>query len=187
MSSDWGREMTRAIARDIRTLLVVDDNEQLLRAYASALAAKWCVATATCCADAHRLVRKCRFDAAIFDLRLRDGSGLDLLKDVKIASPETLVVVITGYSTVKSTVWAMRLGAHDVISKPVSQAELVHSLDGIGNEPNDTATPTADRALWEHVHRVVDDCDGNLSMAARRLDVTRGTLRRWLQMPAPLR
>jgi len=173
--------------RELHTVLLVDDDEPTLAAYANGLASKWSLLVTSSCAAACRLVRQHRVDGAIVDLCLRDGTGLDLLRDFKIVNPAIVFVMVSGYGSVTTAKHALRAGADDVLTKPVSHAELMRALQGDDPDAREVATPTFARAAWEHVHRVVDDCDGNLSLSARKLGIGRGTLRRWLTMPAPKR
>jgi two-component system, response regulator RegA len=175
--------------RSIGSLLIVDDDERILEAFRRALP-RWGITplVANSRTEALVIARNHQPDAALVDLHLGRDNGLDVLRDLRSDQPRMLVIIITGYSSISSTVEAMRLGAHDVIPKPFSFAELIQRLDAARSAFEVTCeitTPTADRALWEHVHRVLADCGGNKSEAARRLNKPRSWLHRFLASRAP--
>ena len=172
------------------TVLVVDDDERLLAAFASYLGRKResRVLTATSSDAACELARKHRPELAVIDLHLGNESGIDLIRTLKRQQPKMLTVLLTGYGSLEAAVCAMRAGADDVLSKPVTWAEIVHRLARRdGSEPTEapSVTPTLARAQWEHVQRVLGDCQGNISAAARKLGMYRSTLQRWLRRHAP--
>ncbi len=172
----------------IRSVLVVEDDVQLLATYQQVLArtGNFVVSGASTVEAAKAVAREHRPDAAIVDMNIAGESGIELMVALREQDPDIRLVLISGYNSIESTVAAMRAGALDVLCKPVTAAELVKRLNG---EPASsvpaTDTPTLDRAIWEHVQRVVQDCNGNRSEAARRLRIDRGTLQRWLSRPAP--
>jgi two-component system response regulator RegA len=168
-----------------QTVLVVDDDERLLASFASYLGRNRVALTATTGDTACELARQHKPDLAIIDLQLRSESGIDLIRRIKEENPATVVVMISGYGSVEATVRAMRAGADDVLVKPVTWEEIVRRLEEEPDSDLSIETPTLARAQWEHVHRVLSDCDGNVSMAARRLGMDRSTLQRWLRRPAP--
>lgn len=172
--------------QSIKTVLVVDDDEGLLRAYERAiLVAKAKPFTASNVASATKLARETAPDLAIVDLQLGRDSGIDLVAKLKAMSSPPAVVMISGYGSIETTVSAMRAGADDVIEKPVAFAEIVRRLETKGQRAADFEPATLERAQWEHVQRVLADCGGNVSMTARKLGVYRTTLRRWLRKHAP--
>ena len=168
-----------------RTVLVVDDDERMLRAYARTPAQDVTFFTANDSASARSLARQHQPELTIVDLQLGKESGIELVRQLKTEDPDACVVLISGYGSVDSTVWAMRAGADDVIEKPVTFREIVRRLEGNVDEPSVFEPITLERAQWEHIHRVLGDAHGNISMAARRLGVYRTTLRRWLRKSAP--
>ncbi len=175
-----------------RSILVVDDDDvlrpRLVRALRDrgleAVGAEGCAAARACTAER-------AFDLAVVDLRMGDGSGLDLVRDILSDAPETRVVVLTGYGSIATAVEAMRRGATSYVPKPADADEILRALDA----PNDGAEPTAAedepdapslaRAEWEHLNRVLTDCGGNISEAARRLGIHRRSLQRKLQKYPP--
>ena len=169
-----------------RSVLVVEDDELLLASYASSLGRRGHapVVTANTAAKARLLLAAAEPDLAIIDLQLSDGNGLELIRFARAKYPSIEIVLVTGYGSLEIGAEAIRAGANHVIAKPVGINEILQRLtcatDAIAAE-----TPTADRAMWEHVKRVLRDCNGNQSEAARRLGIDRGTLARWLNRPAP--
>jgi two-component system, response regulator RegA len=171
--------------RAIRTVLIVDDDEAILRTYTRTARQDVSFVTAQNSASARYLAAKHHPDLMIVDLKLGNQSGIELVRELKAAHPSTCVVMVTGYGSVEATVRAMRAGADDVIEKPVTFREILLRLDGGLDEPYAIEPTTAERARWEHIQRVLADTNGNVSMAARKLGVYRTTLRRWLRGNAP--
>lgn len=170
-----------------RTVLVVDDDETLLRAYSTAARRGVHVITAATREMARALAREHRPAVAIIDLQLGAESGIDTIRDVRTASPDSRIIMITGYGSIESTVAALRAGAHDVLEKPCTLAEILRRLDGGKVSERSPDAMSLERAQWEHVQRVLADCDHNKSKAARVLGIPRSRLRRLLARPAPRR
>ncbi len=122
---------------------------------------------------------------AVVDLRMPEGPGLPLVQELLRRRPDLKVVVLTGYGSIATTVAAMRLGATNYLAKP-ADADMVLAAFARGDvapldeAPVDYEAPTLARAEWEHINRVLDDCGGNISKAARRLGMHRRTLQRKL-------
>jgi two-component system, response regulator RegA len=176
------------MGESIESVLVADDDELLLSAFRSYLRGRGiAVHTATNRAEALTLARRHQPQVAFVDLQLGFDSGLDLVRDLQETLPKTRVFLITGYGSVRSAVDAMRLGAVDVLTKPFHVSEVLKQLDPSwqAEVPGRVETPSAEQALWEHVHRVLQDCGGNKSEASRRLKKPRSWLRRFLSKPAP--
>ncbi|MDB4955786.1 MAG: hypothetical protein JWO36_3355 [Myxococcales bacterium] len=176
------------MGEQIRSVLVADDDELLLRSFQRLSPSTGIIAhTATNRESALCLAREHRPQLAIVDLQLGADNGLDLLRDLRVVNPTMLLVLLTGYSSVQTAVAAMRLGAFDVVPKPCSLKEIMQRLGGNsqGSAPVPLETPSLERAVWEHVHRVLADCGGNKSEAARRLNKPRSWLRRALSRRAP--
>jgi two-component system, response regulator RegA len=172
------------------TLLLVDDDEVFRERLGRALRARgYDVVAAGDHGAALASGREQRFDYAVIDLRMPSGSGLALIEPLAALSPEARIVVLTGYGSIASAVEALRLGAHDYLSKPVDADQIIAALGGEGARlPEDAAaatTPTLARAEWEHIQRVLGDCGGNISEAARRLGITRRTLQLKLKKYPP--
>jgi two-component system response regulator RegA len=123
----------------------------------------------------------------VVDLRMPGGSGLDLVRDLRRVSPRVRVIVLTGYGSIATAVEAIRRGAENYLPKPADADDILTALSRGGSQPEDGASeaPSLARAEWEHIHRVLADCDGNISEAARRLGIHRRSLQRKLQKYAP--
>ncbi len=137
--------------------------------------------------DSLEKVKEMQFDYAIVDMRLEDGSGLELVKEIKKISPETRSLLLTGYGNIATAVAAIKSGAIDYLPKP---AEIDQIYDAITNFKETLPPPpenpmTADRIRWEHIQRVFILCKRNVSETARRLRMHRRTLQRILNKHAP--
>jgi two-component system response regulator RegA len=124
---------------------------------------------------------------AVVDMRLEDGNGLDVLERVRRRRPDSRMVVLTGYGNIATAVTAVKLGAVDYLAKP-ADADEIHSA--LTREPGEKPVPpenpmSADRVRWEHIQRVYELCDRNVSETARRLNMHRRTLQRILAKRAP--
>jgi two-component system response regulator RegA len=173
------------------SVLLVDDDEVFRERLGRALRARgYEVTTAGDHDAALELGGRQRFDYAVVDLRMPSGSGLALIEPLRARAAEIRVVVLTGYGSIASAVEALRLGAHDYLAKPVDADEIIAALGGEGARPAPSAdaasaTPTLARAEWEHIQRVLTDCNNNISEAARRLGITRRTLQLKLKKYPP--
>jgi two-component system response regulator RegA len=123
----------------------------------------------------------------VLDLKLGDENGLRLIPELQALVPEIRVLLLTGYASIATAVEAIKRGAHDYLSKPVDADAVVRALlDGDTNAGDDELidAPEAPLALrrleWEHIQRVLTECDGNISETARRLGMHRRTLQRKL-------
>lgn len=124
---------------------------------------------------------------AIVDLGLPDGSGLDAISELKAANPEVRIAVLTGYGSISSAVEAMRRGAKDYLTKPADVDQILAVLEDMQDDSSETAHRPASlqRVEWEHIQRVLRDCDGNITQAAAKLGVHRRTLQRKLSYRPP--
>jgi two-component system response regulator RegA len=171
-----------------RTLLIVDDDlpfrTRLMRAFRDR---GFDVAGAGSFDEAINTAESDPPELALVDLRLPGRSGLDVIKALKDLEAATIVVVLTGYGSIATTVDAMKLGATTYLTKPVDADQILLAFDGSirSEHAEPTAQPLA-RVEWEHIQRVVADCDGNLSQAARVLGIHRRSLQRKLaKNPVP--
>ncbi len=173
--------------RSIRTVLVVDDDDTLLTAWRRTIGREYTIATARDAATAGQLVGRQAFDLAIIDLRLGGHSGIELIQLLKRETPNTLIVLCSGYLSVGATVAGVRAGADIVVFKPITFKEILRNIDEHDKNvvPDVDETPTLARAEWEHIMRVLADCNGNVSEAARRLGIYRSSLQRRLRKFAP--
>jgi two-component system response regulator RegA len=166
----------------IKSVLVLDDDERTLSAMARTLRSSRKVFTASTTTEAHTLARRERPDLIVVDLRIGSSSGLDVVRQLKAEMPGSMFALVSGYLTVDATVAAVRAGADVVMTKPVTGGEIVRRIEDKANEPPPEAgTPTLAQAESEHIARVMADCNGNISEAARRLGIYRSSLQRRLR------
>ena len=124
---------------------------------------------------------------AVVDLRLNDGNGLEIVKEIQKLKKNSRVVMLTGYGNIPTAVAAVKAGAIDYITKPADADDVESALLAF---PGSKATPpenpmSADRVKWEHIHRVFELCNRNVSETARRLKMHRRTLQRILSKRSP--
>lgn len=171
------------------TLLIVDDDQPLLQRLARAMEKRgFTVVTADSVAKGLVLAAGASPDYAVIDLRLADGSGLDVVKALRQTRPQTRIIMLTGYGNIATAVAAVKAGAVDYLPKPADADQITAALTrGEGDAlppPPDNPMP-ADRVRWEHIQRVFEQCDRNVSETARRLRMHRRTLQRILAKRAP--
>lgn len=175
------------------SLLLVDDDEVLRERLARALRERgYEVVTAGSAEQALELARQDSPELAVVDLRMPGRSGLELVRELLALDASTRVVVLTGYGSIATTVEAMRLGAINYLPKPADADDLLAAFARGAQEPGLAAPepfqpPSLARAEWEHIHRVLADCGGNVSEAARKLGLHRRSLQRKLQKYPPAR
>ena len=166
------------------TLLLVDDDEAFLSVMGRALRRRgFDVVTAATAADALAQAREHRPTKAVVDLKLGGDSGLDLVPELKALDPEMAIVVLTGYASIATTVTAIKRGAANYLPKPASVDEVVRAFDGVDAAPpaEDEYSPlSVERLEWEHIQKVLQEHDGNISATARALGMYRRTLQRKL-------
>ena len=133
-----------------------------------------------------RIMEK-NFDFAIVDMRLEDGSGLELIKKIKKNNPSTKSLLLTGYGNIATAVAAIKSGAIDYLPKPADIDQIYDALTSSKEilPPPPENPMTADRIRWEHIQRVFIQCNRNVSETARRLRMHRRTLQRILNKHAP--
>ena len=169
------------------TLLVVDDDEEFRPRLARAFEARgYEVWQANGPPEALRVAREHAPELALVDLRMPDGSGLDLVRDLLAIEPCTNVVVLTGYGSIATALEAVRRGATHYLTKPADVDEILAAF-ARKNLPSDADPPEVEveapslaRMEWEHIQRVLTDCHGNISHAAERLGIHRRSLQRKL-------
>ena len=171
-----------------RKLLLVDDDAPLRRSMARALERRdFQVLAAEGVAEARALAREHRPEFAVLDMRLTEGSGLDLVQTLREMRPEIRIVIVTGYGNIATAVAAIKAGAVDYLAKPVDADDVANALlkSGHGLPPPRENPMSADRVRWEHIQRVFEQCNRNVSETARRLNMHRRTLQRILNKRAP--
>src|SRR5580698_10657187 len=171
-----------------RTLLIVEDDKSFLQRLARAMEGRgFAVTTAESVADGLTQVEKAAPAFAVVDMRLGDGSGLDVISALKQRRPEARGIVLTGYGNIATAVTAVKLGAVDYMSKPADADDVVAALLASGTDKSELPhnPMSADRVRWEHIQRIYEMCDRNVSETARRLNMHRRTLQRILAKRAP--
>jgi len=170
------------------SLLLVDDDEAFLRRLGRAMERRgFAVEMAGSVAAATAAIAARPPAFAVVDLRLEDGNGLEVVERLHAVRPDARVIVLTGYGAIASAVAAVRIGAVDYLSKPADADEVTQALLAPeGRHPEPPANPmSADRVRWEHIQRVYEMCDRNVSETARRLAMHRRTLQRILAKRSP--
>jgi two-component system, response regulator RegA len=171
-----------------RTLLLVDDDEPFVKRLAKAMEKRGFVPdTAQSVAEGRAKAEACPPAYAVVDLRLEDGNGLDVIETLRERRPDCRIVVLTGYGAIATAVAAVKIGAIDYLSKPADANDVTNALLARGEVmPLPPENPmSADRVRWEHIQRVYEMCDRNVSETARRLSMHRRTLQRILAKRSP--
>ncbi len=171
-----------------KSLLLVDDDEPFLRRLAKAMEKRGFDVETAPSVVAGSAIATARPPAyAVIDLRLEDGNGLDIVEIIREKREDSRVVVLTGYGAIATAVAAVKIGATDYLSKPADAQDIVNALlTSEGELPPPPENPmSADRVRWEHIQRVYELCDRNVSETARRLNMHRRTLQRILAKRSP--
>jgi two-component system response regulator RegA len=180
--------MTDNAGNEQQSLLLVDDDRPFLNRLGRAMETRgFDVRMAETVAEGIAQIKSSPPDYAVVDLRLTDGSGLDVIEALHQARPEARAVVLTGYGNLATAVSAVKLGAIDYLAKP-ADADAVYGALMAGPDQR-AALPenpmSADRVRWEHIQRVYELCNRNVSETARQLNMHRRTLQRILAKRAP--
>ncbi len=171
-----------------RTLLLLDDDEAFVKRLARAMEKRGFVPETAESVAAGKAIAQSRPPAyAVVDLRLEDGNGLDVVEALRDKRPDCRIVVLTGYGAIATAVAAVKIGAIDYLSKPADADDVTNALLARGDVmPAPPENPmSADRVRWEHIQRVYEMCDRNVSETARRLNMHRRTLQRILAKRSP--
>ena len=170
---------------DVIRLLLVDDDEVFLRVLDAAMQRR---GFATCCASdtvtAISLAKQHVPQRAVLDLNLEGESGLQLIEPLLAIQSDMQIVVLTGYASIATAVEAIKLGALQYLTKPADAEQINQAfaqLSGNAQTPLAENPMSVRRMEWEHVQRVLAECDGNISAAARKLNMHRRTLQRKLR------
>ncbi|MDP9790185.1 ActR/PrrA/RegA family redox response regulator transcription factor [Agrobacterium sp. CCNWLW32] len=171
-----------------RSLLIVDDDGPFLRRLARAMETRgFAVDTAETVSDGIARSRAAPPKYAVVDLRLADGNGLEVIEAIRQNRDDTQIVVLTGYGNIATAVTAVKLGALDYLAKPADADDVFNALTQRKGEKTEVPENpmSADRVRWEHIQRVYEMCERNVSETARRLNMHRRTLQRILAKRAP--
>lgn len=171
-----------------RTLIVVDDDRPFLTRLSRAMETRgFDVRSGHSVAEGLSLIRQQPPAFAVVDMRLEDGNGLDVIAELSKLRPDARAIILTGYGNLATAVTAVKLGAVDYLAKPADADDVT---DALLAPPEEKAPPpenpmSADRVRWEHIQRVYELCNRNVSETARRLSMHRRTLQRILAKRAP--
>ena len=173
-------------------VLVVDDDDVFRNRLCRALASRGWLAQGAGDADsALRVAAEMSPDLAIVDLRIPGQGGLDIVRDLRALDETTCIIMLTGYGSIATALTATRLGANHYLSKPADADEILacyHRITSGTAEPleqSQEGVPSLARVEWEHIHRVLGDCGGNISQAAKLLGLHRRSLQRKLSKYPP--
>lgn len=179
-------------ASEPKRILLIDDDEVFTRVLSRALSSRgFAVTVAHDGAQARAQARAEPVQFAVLDLKLGADNGLALIPELKALRPELRILLLTGYASIATAVEAIKRGADDYLAKPVDADAIVNALLATQSSEKHHADAAADALLphappplkrleWEHIHRVLAECDGNISETARRLGLHRRTLQRKL-------
>ncbi|MCW5697114.1 MAG: ActR/PrrA/RegA family redox response regulator transcription factor [Bauldia sp.] len=171
-----------------RSLLIVEDDRPFLQRLARAMQERgFTVDTAETVADGIAKVEAAPPAYAVVDMRLSDGNGLDVVQALRARREDARAIVLTGYGNIATAVTAVKLGAVDYLAKPADADDVYAALTAQDSDrPTLPENPmSADRVRWEHIQRIYEMCDRNVSETARRLNMHRRTLQRILAKRAP--
>ena len=171
-----------------RPLLLVDDDATFVRVLVRALTSRgFNVVSASNFAEARLLARRSHPRYCVLDLKVGEENGLALIPDLLSLVPDLRILLLTGYASIATAVEAIKRGAHDYLAKPADADDIVRAMLDGDDESLDSELPDAPeqplalrRLEWEHIQRVLTECDGNISATARRLGMHRRTLQRKL-------
>jgi two-component system, response regulator RegA len=171
-----------------KSLIIVDDDRAFLQRLSRAMELRgFEVRSAHSVAEGIDLIRQKAPAFAIVDMRLEDGNGLDVIAELTRLKPNARIIVLTGYGNIATAVSAVKLGAVDYLAKPADADDVTDALLAPANTkaPPPENPMSADRVRWEHIQRVYELCNRNVSETARRLNMHRRTLQRILAKRAP--
>lgn len=170
------------------SLLLVDDDEIFVTRLARAMDKRgFSARTALSVAEARQMIADRPPAFAVVDLRLADGSGLDVVEALRDLREDARIIVLTGYGAIATAVAAVKMGATDYLAKPADANDVTSALLSMGEylPPPPENPMSADRVRWEHIQRVYEQCERNVSETARRLHMHRRTLQRILAKRRP--
>lgn len=187
-STDLPRDTSRVDSLEDKSLLLVDDDQPFLNRLGRAMERRgFDVRTASSVGEGLAEVRRAAPAFAVVDLRLEDGTGLDVVQALHGAREDARAVMLTGYGNITTAVAAVKLGAVDYLAKPADADDVESALlarpDALPEPPENPMS--ADRVRWEHIQRVYELCGRNVSETARRLNMHRRTLQRILAKRSP--
>ena len=170
------------------SLLLVDDDEPFLKRLSKAMVKRgFDVKTSLTISEGKKIIENYPPAHAVVDLRLQDGNGLDIVEMLQDKRDDARIVILTGYGAIATAVAAVKIGATDYLSKPADATDITNALlTQKEKKPPPPENPmSADRVKWEHIQRIFELCNGNVSETARRLSMHRRTLQRILAKRSP--
>lgn len=175
----------------MKNILLVDDEDFFRERLSQAFIRRgYTTSTASCYDEAMTTIQNDQPSMAVVDLKMPGRSGLLLVKDALAIAPKLKIVVLTGYGSIATATEAIRLGAVSYLAKPADIEEILKAFSNKSTREPESRTeeiipPSLARVEWEHIQRVLNDCDNNISNAAKRLGIHRRTLQRKLFKYAP--
>ena len=171
-----------------KSLVIIDDDEPFVRRLGKAMEKRgFRVSYALNVSEGKKVVKLNPPAFAVVDLKLGDGNGLEVVEQMRNLRPDSKIVVLTGYGAIATAVAAVKIGATDYLAKPADANDITSALlTDINRKPPPPENPmSADRVRWEHIQRVYELCNRNVSETARRLNMHRRTLQRILAKRSP--
>ena len=171
-----------------KSLAIIDDDEPFVRRLSKAMEKRgFRVSQALNILEGKKLVASTPPAFAVIDLKLSDGNGLEVVEQLRKARSDSKIVVLTGYGAIATAVAAVKIGATDYLAKPADANDITNALlTDINKKPPPPENPmSADRVRWEHIQRIYELCNRNVSETARRLNMHRRTLQRILAKRSP--
>jgi len=181
------------MADDLPLALVVDDDEIFRSRLCLALSERrWEAEGAPDGDQAVKFVRERSPDLVLVDLRMPGKGGLEVVQELRAVDSSMTIIMLTGYGSIPTAISAMKKGADHYLSKPADADQILAVYDTLRSAVSDApglpeTVPTLARVEWEHMQRVISDCDGNISQAARLLGIHRRSLQRKLSKYPPVR
>ena len=188
LASDTASHAPPPMLDEDRSLLIVDDDRPFLSRLVRAMEMRgFQVKMAESVADGISAIAAKPPAFAVIDMRLADGSGLDVMQQLKAKRPDSRGIILTGYGNIVTAVTAVKLGAFDYLAKPADADEIYSALMATRHDKAELPENpmSADRVRWEHIQRIFELCGRNVSETARRLNMHRRTLQRILAKRAP--
>ena len=170
------------------SLLILDDDQPFLKRLSAAMEKRgFNVFPVSSMAEFSGVIETICPNYAIVDLRLNDGTGLDAVENIRRKNPDSKIIVLTGYGAIATAVAAVKIGAIDYLSKPADANDILNALvfSDQSRPPPPIDPMSADRVKWEHIQRIFELCNRNVSETARRLKMHRRTLQRILAKRSP--
>ncbi len=170
------------------SLLILDDDQPFLKRLSVAMEKRgFRVLAVNSMVEFGEVIETFCPNYAIVDLRLNDGTGLDAVESIRKKNPDAKVIVLTGYGAIATAVAAVKIGAIDYLSKPADANDILNALifSDKSRPPPPVNPMSADRVKWEHIQRIFELCNRNVSETARRLNMHRRTLQRILAKRSP--